>query len=138
MRDCEGDGPPGRLSKMSKPEGDGPSGRLYVLISSHLPHRSASLYGRSIASFPWRWDNARFGIFDLGKCRRTITRVLALLLFLQSLEHFLGSQRDLIDAHSDRIVNRVADRGGDRQQRPLSYFFGAKGSVGIGILYQVG
>ena len=58
-------------------------------------------------------------------------RGLALALELEGLEHLVRRDRHLVDAHADRVVDRVGDGGDDGQQRPLPRFLGAERPLGI-------
>src|SRR5581483_2383067 len=57
---------------------------------------------------------------------RADARGLALALQLEALDDLVGRDRHLVDAHADRLVDRVRDGGDDRQQRPLAGFLGAE------------
>ena len=59
-----------------------------------------------------------------GRARR-----LAGGLRVERLQDLLGRDRHLVDAHADRVVDRVGDRRHDRQQRPLADFLGAERAV---------
>src|SRR5574339_1034727 len=81
----------------------------------------------AVAVFPRRQHERRLGVWD----RREAFRSHSLVRLLQSPQDLVRRDRDLVDAHAERIVNRVRDRGHHRQQRPLPDFFRAVRGVGI-------
>src|SRR5262249_20896865 len=61
----------------------------------------------------------------------TDARRLALTAELERAEDLLGSDRNLVDSHADRVVHRVRDGRDHRQERPLPSFLGPEWSLGI-------
>ena len=53
----------------------------------------------------------------------------------QSGKHALRRERRFAQAHSDRILNRIRDRGNRRGQRTFARFFRAKRAFGIDALH---
>src|ERR1700737_1964141 len=81
---------------------------------------------RSTVQLFWRWlDFDGWGIRDLGEARRAISRLLALVLAAQRLHDLLGRHGNFIDPYPERVENRGAHRGDDRQQRALARFLRA-------------
>src|SRR5262245_29323515 len=90
-------------------------GRRY----SNHGSRSIALLVVAVAAFPGRQDERGRRIRNRGEALRTH----ALVLVLQGLQYFVRRDRDLVDPHTDGVVDRVGDRRHDGEQRPLPDFF---------------
>ena len=69
---------------------------------------------------------------------RAVARRFARGLRVERLQDLLRRDRHLVDAHADRIVNRVRDRGHHREQRPLADLLRAERPAWIRVLHQLG
>src|SRR5205807_6985478 len=73
----------------------------------------------AVAAFPGRRHDERLRVGHRREVLRADARRFALSLQLQCLQNLVRRDRQLVDAHSDGVVNRVRHRGHDRQQRTL-------------------
>src|SRR6185503_18984958 len=86
----------------------------------------------AVALFPRRQDEGGLGVRN----GREAFGADPLVFLLQGSQHLVGRDRDLVDAHTDRVVDRVRDRRHHRQQWSLPDFLGAVGTIRIRILDQ--
>ncbi len=75
---------------------------------------------------------------DMRKIGRSNTRVTSRFLFGKGFHNFFRSDGNLINPHTDSVVDGVGDCGHDRQKRTLTDFFRSKRAAGIRFLDQLG
>src|SRR5207245_6895896 len=92
----------------------------------------------AVAAFRWRQHAQRFGPIDGGNRRWAVARVAATGFVAQGFQNFLRGDWHFVDAHAYGVVDRVGNGGWYGEQRSLSNFFRAEGTVGVGVFNQVG
>src|SRR5262245_36714986 len=90
----------------------------------------------SVSAFSGRCYMQSFRPRDIGYRTRPVTRLFSLSLSSNCGEHLFRSDRHLIDAYSDRVVNSVRDHWRYRQERPLAYFLCSKRPGRVAVLDQ--
>src|SRR5689334_12200537 len=89
--------------------------------------RSMALRLVAVAAFPGRQHERRLGIRHGGKAAWADAPVF----LVQGAQHLVRRDRDFIDSHAKRVMDRVRQRRHHRQQRPLPDFLRAVGGVRI-------
>src|SRR5438552_8232480 len=77
----------------------------------------------AVAPFPWRRNAQGFRPMDMRKIGRSKTRVTSRFLFGKGFQNFFRSDGNLINPHTDGVVDGVGDCGHDREKRTLTDFF---------------
>src|ERR1700704_1484211 len=92
----------------------------------------------AVATFPWRRNAQCLRPIDAREMARSETRLASRFLFGKGFHDFFRSDGDLIDPHSDSVVDGIGDRGHDREKRALPDFLSAKWAARIRFLDQLG
>src|SRR6185503_14256167 len=111
---------------------------IWEVSAWRLCQNRLAFYRLAVSAFSRRRHENRLGHVAARENGRPVSAFLTLGFRPDGFQHFIGRDRNLVNANPYRVINRVGNRGRNRQLRSLSGFLRPERAVWIRVFYQIG